>query len=120
APRDLSHRGFVDKRQAGRNMMLRRAAVSQSLVDQSARGTSGAVSPAGGGSRSVPAGPTGVLTGALRSEPIRSRTEPPADFCAAMTVSAIEVQMKAMARTHVTRPSAVAAERPDITPPPPP
>ncbi len=52
--------------------------------------------------------------------PRRSNTELVEDFSAAMIVRAIDVQINADAITQVTLPNAVAAARPDMTPPPPP
>ena len=66
------------------------------------------LSPSGTGAAS-PSDPPSICT------PIRSTTELPAEFCAAIIVKAIDVQINATARIHVPLPSAVAAARPDIT-----
>jgi hypothetical protein len=50
--------------------------------------------------------------------PIWSITDLPADSRAEKIVSVIEVQMNAIAKSQVSFASAVAADRPDITPPP--
>lgn len=101
-------------------MLLRFFPRGQGIVDQSAFGTSGALSPSAGGRRSLAAGSSGVVWVSVAGTPRRSMTEDPADFCADMMVSAIEVQIKQIARNHVTLLIAVAAERPLIAPPPPP
>ena len=69
------------------------------------------MSPALGGNKSSADGAIGAdcSTG---TGPIRSRTDEPAEFFAAITVIAIEVQIKAIASIHVTLVRADAAARP--------
>jgi hypothetical protein len=84
-------------------------------------GVAGASAVAGG--RRFPSGARGAIgagAGAGALPPIWSMTDVPAESRAASTVSVIEVQMKPIAKSQVSFASAVAADRPDITPPPPP
>ena len=80
-------------------------------------GVAGASVAAGGGtSRVSTAGAAGVRT----VPPIWSITDDPSLCAAAMMVSAIDVEMKAAARTHVSLAKAEVTPRPDVVLPPPP
>ena len=81
-------------------MMLQFFSADLGLVCQSAFGTKGALSPSAGGNRSLPSGLSGADCSASAGAvlPMRSITEVPDAFSAAMIVSEIEVMMNAVAR----------------------
>lgn len=111
------------RKKENRKMLLRSPIGVLGLVDQSALGTSGALSPSAGGNKSLPSGAIGASAASplsVAGAVIRSVTEEPADLCAARTVRVIEVTIKQAASTQVILPNAVAAERPVMAPPPPP